>query len=106
MTDIFNKIMIELLSVFAVATKQIKQGRFSECAYYVNIVRGSICHREIREKVVGREQDSRGAPKIGSIDRGRGSDDCRTVLECGPWPCGEYEGSDGRCAMPARSSVD
>jgi len=29
MTDIMTKIMVELLSVLAVATKQIKQGRFS-----------------------------------------------------------------------------
>jgi hypothetical protein len=32
MTDIIVKILLELLSVFALATKQIKQGRFSEPA--------------------------------------------------------------------------
>jgi hypothetical protein len=31
MTDIVIKIMVELLSVLALATKQISQGRFSEC---------------------------------------------------------------------------
>ena len=31
MTDIAGKIMVELLSVFSLATKQIKQGRFSKC---------------------------------------------------------------------------
>ena len=31
MTDMIIKIMVELLSVFALATKQINQGRFSEC---------------------------------------------------------------------------
>jgi hypothetical protein len=31
-TDIIIKIIVELLSVLALATKQIKQGRFSECA--------------------------------------------------------------------------
>ena len=31
MTDIIIKIMVELLSVLALATKQIKQGRFSKC---------------------------------------------------------------------------
>jgi hypothetical protein len=31
MTDILVKIMIELLSVLALATKQIRQGRFSKC---------------------------------------------------------------------------
>ena len=32
MTNIVVKIMVELLSVLALATKQIKQGRFSKCA--------------------------------------------------------------------------
>ena len=31
MADIIGAIMVELLSVFALATKQIKQGRFSKC---------------------------------------------------------------------------
>jgi hypothetical protein len=30
MTDIIGEIMVELLSVFALATKQVKQGRFSK----------------------------------------------------------------------------
>ncbi len=30
MTEVIVKIMVELLSVLALATKQIKQGRFSE----------------------------------------------------------------------------
>ena len=30
--DLIIKIMVQLLSVLAVATEQIKQGRFSECA--------------------------------------------------------------------------
>jgi hypothetical protein len=32
MMDLIIKIMVELLSVLALATKQIKQGRFSKCA--------------------------------------------------------------------------
>ena len=32
MTDIIIKIMVELLTVLALATKQIRQGRFSKCA--------------------------------------------------------------------------
>ena len=32
MIDIIVKIMVELLSVLALATKQIEQGRFSKCA--------------------------------------------------------------------------
>ena len=37
MTEIVVKIMVELLSVFALATKQIKQGRFSMCIVSFNI---------------------------------------------------------------------
>jgi len=33
MTDIIVKIMVELLSVLALATKQVKQGRFSKYVY-------------------------------------------------------------------------
>jgi hypothetical protein len=32
MTDIIVKIMVEILSVLALATKQINEGRFSKCA--------------------------------------------------------------------------
>jgi len=34
MTDIIVKILVELLSVLALATKQIKQGRFSKHAIF------------------------------------------------------------------------
>ncbi len=32
MTDVIIKIMVELLSVLALASKQVKQGRLSQCA--------------------------------------------------------------------------
>lgn len=32
MTDIIVKVMAEILSVLALTTKEIKQGRFSKCA--------------------------------------------------------------------------
>jgi hypothetical protein len=54
MTDIIIKIMIELLSVLALATKQIKQGRFSKCPV-TYIAHCSMYPREIREEVVGGE---------------------------------------------------
>ena len=36
MTDIIVKIMVELLSVLAIATKQIKEGRFSKYPPFTN----------------------------------------------------------------------
>ncbi|KAH9052278.1 hypothetical protein EDB87DRAFT_533535 [Lactarius vividus] len=60
MEEVVAKIMVELLSVLALATKQIKQGRFS---------------KEIREKAVGRERDRDGASHAGQTHTGGGSDD-------------------------------
>jgi hypothetical protein len=37
MTEISVKIMVELLSVLALATKQIRQGRISKCAHLLTI---------------------------------------------------------------------
>jgi hypothetical protein len=87
MTEIVVKIMVELLSVLALASKQIKEGRFSRCkvAY---IDRCSICHREIHEEDTGGKRDRDRASKIGSIDSRRGPDDCCSNLERRPRTCG------------------
>jgi hypothetical protein len=79
MTEVIVKIMVELLSVLALASKQIKEGRFSRCnvAY---IGRYSICHREIHEEDIEGKRDRDCASKIGSIDPRRGPDDCCTNL--------------------------
>ena len=86
MTDIIVQLMVAVLSVLALATKQMKQGRFSK--YTVTYTpRGSLRHREVYEEVVGGARD-RGCPaEVGSIDPGRGSDDCYTDLGCGLWSC-------------------
>ena len=39
MTDIIVKIMVEVLSIFAIATKEIRQGRTSELPIRVNLYR-------------------------------------------------------------------
>ena len=70
MTDIIVKIMAEFLSVLALATKQVEQGRFSKGAIHINTFYGSMCHREIRTEVVGGERDRGGSTAIGSIDAG------------------------------------
>ena len=82
------KIMVELLSVLALATQQIEQGRFSESVVTYSIACGSLYHREVREEADGGERDRGSSREIGSIDPGRGPDDCGTDLGCGPWSCG------------------
>jgi len=78
MTDIIFKVMAELLLVFALATKQAKQGQF------------------IRKEVIAGEGDRRRAPDTGSIDTVRGSDDRRTDLGCRTRSCGSNQSSYGR----------
>jgi len=56
MTDIIVKIMIELLSVLALATKQINQGRFSKCDVEYTIS-SSMCHREVCKEIIRGRRD-------------------------------------------------
>jgi hypothetical protein len=56
MTDIIIKIMVELLSVLALATKQIKQGRFSECPVTYTF-RAAQCNTEkFAKKLLGESE--------------------------------------------------
>ena len=41
MTDIIVKIMVEVLNVFAIATKEIRQGRTSELPIHLHCIIGS-----------------------------------------------------------------
>ena len=56
MTDIIVKIMVEVLSVLALATKEIKQGRFSKRAMTYTLPMAQCAHREVRQKAVGEER--------------------------------------------------
>jgi hypothetical protein len=56
MTDIIVQIMVKVLSVLALATKQIKQGRFSKCFHQIYIAHGSMYNREVCQETVGRER--------------------------------------------------
>ena len=87
MMDLVTKIMVELLSVLALATKQIKQGRFSKCVVGCTLL-CSMCHREIRGEVVGERQYTGHPREIGSVDEGRSTVGCCTDLECRSWYCG------------------
>ncbi len=54
LTNVLVKIIVELLSTLALATKQVKQGRFSEFVL-ADMTLGSVQHREICEEAPGRE---------------------------------------------------
>ena len=51
MTEMIIKILVELLSILALATKQSQQGKLSECVlgdilYYLTMHRRSVCQEE------------------------------------------------------------
>ena len=87
MTEVIVKIMVELLSVLALASKQIKEGRFSKCKItYTGCF--SKSHREIHEEDIGRKRDRDGTSTIRSIDSRGSPDDCCTNVGRRPWTCG------------------
>lgn len=98
MTDILVKIMIELLSVLSLATKQIRQGRFSKYTIILQLqtAHRSRYYRKVRKETVRGERGRGYSPKTGQIDPGRGSNDCCTDLGRGAWSCQQYESSYGR----------
>ena len=53
MTDIIVKIMAELLSVLALATKQINQGRFSKCALTYTLPMAQCATEKFAKKLLG-----------------------------------------------------
>jgi hypothetical protein len=53
MTDIIIKIMVQLLSVLALATKQIKQGRFSKCALKYTLPVAQRTTEKFAKKLLG-----------------------------------------------------
>jgi hypothetical protein len=55
-TEIVTKIMAELITVLALVTRQMKQGRLSTFALAINSHR-LPCGREIRKNTFGREGD-------------------------------------------------
>ena len=54
LTNVMVKIIVELLSTLALATKQVKQGRLSEF-FLAGMILDSTQDREIHEEASGRE---------------------------------------------------
>ena len=54
MTDIIIKVIVELLRVLGIATKEIRQGRFSEVSLSILYLYLTLCLREIRQEAFWR----------------------------------------------------
>ena len=56
MIDIIVKIMVQLLSVLALATKQINQGRFSKCAVAYTLPVAQYFTEKFAKKLLGESE--------------------------------------------------
>ena len=56
MTNIIVQIMIEVLSVLALATKQVKQGRFSEHVILIHIALAQYAAEKFAKKLLGESE--------------------------------------------------
>ena len=56
MTDIIVKIMVEILSILGIATKEIKQGRASELIPRVQLILTYICLEKYVKKLLGKNE--------------------------------------------------
>ena len=100
------KIMVEVLGVLALATKQINQGRLSEStAFDLMMTHGLTRPREICKEATRRERHRIGAPKAGqALPRGVENDRCPDSGRC-PWPSQQHGGNNGRCVSLPRMGV-
>ena len=74
MTGIIVEIMVEVLVILAIATKEIKQRRSSESINSCYIILDSLVLRSVCEEVTGKEQD-RGLPEKARYTNSGGSSD-------------------------------
>jgi hypothetical protein len=56
LTEVVVKIMVELLSVLALALKQIKQGRFSKCALRYTLLVAQCAAEKFTKKLLGESE--------------------------------------------------
>jgi hypothetical protein len=75
MTEIVVKILVELLSIFALVTKQIRQGRTSEFVFAEpEVLSDSMECREVCKEALRRELRPGGSSEARPTYSGRGSD--------------------------------
>jgi hypothetical protein len=72
MTDIIVKIMVEVLSVLALATKEIKKGRFSKCAITYTILIAQCAIEKFAKKLMGESEVEAALRKLDRLTQEEG----------------------------------
>ena len=84
MTDIIVEIMVEVLTILAIATKEVERGRFSESkSRRFMILLTDTVFREVYQEAGGKQRH-RGQPgQVGQVDTRRGTDGIGRAAEVG-----------------------
>jgi hypothetical protein len=69
MTDIVVKIMVEVLSVLALATKQIKEGRFSRCTITYISLMAQRAIEKFAKRLLGKDKVDKVEAVLQKLDR-------------------------------------
>lgn len=100
-TEITIKIMVELLGVLALATKQINQGRLSKSAAFIQIAiatSGLTSRRKFCQEITGRERNRISSSTARSTHPRGVEGDRRPDFQPRLWSGYQHGGCDGRCA--------
>jgi hypothetical protein len=69
MTDVVVKIMVEVLSVLALTTKQIKEGRFSRCTITYTLLIAQFAIEKFTKKLLGKGNVDKVEAVLQKLDR-------------------------------------
>ncbi len=94
-TQFVMKILVELLSILALATNLLKRGR-PGAFLFADVLPDSMQRRAIYKETLWWEVRSDNGGKAGWAHAGRGSDDCTADSRGRPWSCPAYEGGHDR----------
>ena len=106
LTETVIKILVELLGVLALATKQINQGKLStSCSILMTSTDGLAHHREICKKATRRERYRISSSASGSTQSRGVEDDRYPDARCGSRSGEEHGGGNGRCVSPTLMNI-
>ena len=74
MTNMIIQIMVEVLTILAIATKEAKRGRLSELMSGISTFLADRLSREVLEEVDGKQRHRGWSGQIGQVDARRGTD--------------------------------
>jgi hypothetical protein len=74
MTNVIVQIMVEVLTILAIMTKEAKRGLLSESMPYISTFLTDRLFREVFQEVDGKQRHRGQSGQVGQVDARRGTD--------------------------------